>query len=96
MRAGTKLSRRSDVALLGRGVLMVVRCAVGPAVVGAVAGSATGGWRGIACAVILAATAALAVGVELFAPDPRTAPSDDLSDSIASYPAVRDPLEEAQ
>ena len=48
-------SRRSDVALLGGGVLMVLCCAVGPAVIGAVAGSAIGGWLGIACAIILAA-----------------------------------------
>jgi hypothetical protein len=34
---------------------MVLCCAVGPAVIGAVAGSAIGGWLGIACAVLLAA-----------------------------------------
>jgi hypothetical protein len=34
---------------------MVVCCAVGPAVLGAVAGSALGGWLGIACAGIVAA-----------------------------------------
>jgi hypothetical protein len=50
---------RSDVALIGGGVLMVLCCAVGPAVIGAVAGSAVGGWLGIACAVILAAAIGL-------------------------------------
>jgi hypothetical protein len=34
---------------------MVLCCAVGPAILGAVAGSAIGGWLGIACAVLLAA-----------------------------------------
>jgi hypothetical protein len=50
---------RSDYALVGGGVLMVLCCAVGPAVIGAVAGSAIGGWLGIACAVILAAAVGL-------------------------------------
>ena len=45
----------SDIALVGGGVVMVLCCAVGPAVIGAVAGTAIGGWLGIACAVILAA-----------------------------------------
>jgi hypothetical protein len=47
---------RPDAALAGTGLLMVLCCAIGPAVVGAVAGSAIGGWLGIACAVVLAAT----------------------------------------
>ena len=51
----TGTTQRSQTALWGAGVLMVVCCAVGPAVIGAVAGSAIGGWLGIACAVILAA-----------------------------------------
>jgi hypothetical protein len=51
----TGSKRRSQTALWSAGVLMVLCCAVGPAVVGAVAGSAIGGWLGIACAVILAA-----------------------------------------
>jgi hypothetical protein len=50
---------RSDVALIGGGLLMVLCCAVGPAVIGAVAGTAVGGWLGIACAVILAAAIGL-------------------------------------
>lgn len=48
-------------ALLGGGVLVVLCCAAGPAVIGAVAGSSIGGWLGIACAVILAAGIALLV-----------------------------------
>lgn len=51
--------RRSDVALLSGGAVMVLCCAVGPAVIGAVAGSAIGGWLGIACAVALAAIVGL-------------------------------------
>jgi hypothetical protein len=51
--------RRPDAALAAGGLLMVLCCAVGPAVIGAVAGSAVGGWLGIACAVILAATVGL-------------------------------------
>ena len=47
--------------MVGAGVLMVLCCAVGPAVVGAVAGSAIGGWLGIACAVVLAALAGVIV-----------------------------------
>jgi hypothetical protein len=46
-------------ALVAGGLLMVLCCAVGPAVIGAVAGGAIGGWLGIACAVILAAAVAL-------------------------------------
>jgi outer membrane lipoprotein SlyB len=55
MKTGTKPDSGSNVAVLGAGVLMVICCAVGPAVIGAVAGSAIGGWLGIVCAVILAA-----------------------------------------
>jgi hypothetical protein len=47
--------RRSDAALAGAGVLMMLCCAVGPAVIGAVAGGAIGGWLGIACAILVAA-----------------------------------------
>jgi hypothetical protein len=54
-------ARRSDAALAAGGVLMVLCCAVGPAVIGAVAGTAIGGWLGVACAVILAAAVALAL-----------------------------------
>jgi hypothetical protein len=46
--------RKTDAALAGAGLLMVLCCAVGPAVVGAVAGGVVGGWLGIACAVLLA------------------------------------------
>jgi len=52
---------RSDLALASGGILMVLCCAVGPAVVGAVAGSAVGGWLGIVCAIILAAIVGLVV-----------------------------------
>jgi hypothetical protein len=50
---------RSEVALTGAGLLMILCCAVGPAVVGAVAGGAIGGWLGIACAVLVAGLVAL-------------------------------------
>jgi hypothetical protein len=59
MSATNERGRRSDAALAGAGVLMVLCCAVGPAVIGAVAGSAIGGWLGIACAVVLAAAVGL-------------------------------------
>ena len=57
--ADGRSSKRTDAALLGGGVLMILCCAIGPAVIGAVAGSAIGGWLGIACAVILAAAVGL-------------------------------------
>ena len=59
MSANPKPHRGSNYALFGGGVLMVLCCAVGPAVIGAAAGSAIGGWLGIACAVILAAVVGL-------------------------------------
>jgi hypothetical protein len=54
-------AKKADMALLSGGVLMVLCCAVGPAVIGAAAGSLVGGWLGIACAVILAAIVGLAL-----------------------------------
>jgi hypothetical protein len=54
-------ARRTDAALAASGILMLLCCAVGPAVIGAVAGAAIGGWLGIACAVVLAAAAGLAL-----------------------------------
>ena len=51
--------RRSHARLAGAAVFMVLCCAVGPAVIGAVAGSAIGGWLGIACAAVLAISAGL-------------------------------------
>jgi hypothetical protein len=51
--------KRANGLLVGGGLLMVLCCAVGPAVIGAVAGSAVGGWLGIACAVVLAAVVGL-------------------------------------
>jgi hypothetical protein len=59
MSTGRWAGRRTDAALVGGGVLVVLCCAVGPAVIGAVAGSATGGWLGIACAIVLAAIVGL-------------------------------------
>ena len=53
--------RSSDLALAGGALLMVLCCAVGPAVIGAAAGGLVGGWLGIACAVLVAALAALAL-----------------------------------
>jgi hypothetical protein len=49
----------TDRTLLGAGVVTVLCCAIGPAVIGAVAGSALGGWLGIACAAVLAAAGAV-------------------------------------
>jgi len=51
--------RRSDAVFAGASVLMVLCCAVGPAVIGAVAGRVVGGWLGIVCAVVLAAAVAV-------------------------------------
>jgi hypothetical protein len=51
-------ARRADSLLAGTAVLMVLCCAVGPAVIGATAGSVIGGWLGVACAVVLAAVGA--------------------------------------
>jgi hypothetical protein len=59
MSANPKPGRGANYALFGGGLLMVLCCAVGPAVIGAAAGSAIGGWLGIACAVILAAVIGL-------------------------------------
>ena len=55
----TSPQKRGDTTIVGAGILMVVCCAVGLAVIGAVAGSAIGGWLGIACAIILAAVVGL-------------------------------------
>jgi hypothetical protein len=52
-------SRRDGTWLAAGGLVMVLCCAVGPAVIGAVAGSAIGGWLGVACAVVLAAIVGL-------------------------------------
>jgi hypothetical protein len=57
----TESPGRPNAALAGAGVLMVLCCAVGPAVIGAVAGGAIGGWLGIACAVIVAGAVAFAL-----------------------------------
>jgi hypothetical protein len=52
-------SDRQSTALAAGGVLMVLCCAAGPAVIGAIAGTAIGGWLGIVCALILAACVGL-------------------------------------
>jgi hypothetical protein len=52
-------TRNSNVAIAGAGVLMVLCCAVGPAVIGAVAGGVIGGWLGVACAAVVAAAVGL-------------------------------------
>jgi hypothetical protein len=54
-----KPRRGGDGLLAGGAFLMILCCAVGPAAVGAAAGSAVGGWLGIACAVLVAAIAGL-------------------------------------
>lgn len=54
-------TRRSNAVLAGAGVLMVLCCAVGPAVIGAVAGGVIGGWIGIVGACVVAATAGLLI-----------------------------------
>jgi outer membrane lipoprotein SlyB len=40
-------------------VLLALCCAIGPAVLGAAAGSLIGGWLGVVCAVALAAIVGL-------------------------------------
>ena len=52
-------ARGGNALLAGTGLLMVLCCAVGPAVIGAAAGGAIGGWLGIACAVLVAAVLGL-------------------------------------
>ena len=59
MSAESKPARKVDAALGGAAILMIVCCAVGPAVIGAAAGSVIGGWLGIVCAVILAGAVGL-------------------------------------
>jgi outer membrane lipoprotein SlyB len=59
MSANPKPGMRAPSTLVGGGVRMVLCCAIGPALIGAAAGSAISGWLGIACAAILAAVAGL-------------------------------------
>jgi hypothetical protein len=54
-------TRRADGVLASGAVLMILCCAVGPAVLGAAAGSVIGGWVGIACAVVVAGAFGLVV-----------------------------------
>ena len=57
-----KPSRGGDFALTAAGILMILRCAVVPAVLGATAGSLVGGWLGVTIACVLAG----AVGIVLY------------------------------
>lgn len=52
---------RGTGELAALGVLMVICCAVGPAVIGAVAGTVIGSALGIAVAIVLAAAVGLLV-----------------------------------
>jgi hypothetical protein len=52
-------SRGGGVALTGAGIVMILCCAVGPAVLGAAAGSVVGGWIGVTIACVLAGVAGL-------------------------------------
>ena len=56
---GVSSERRFHATFAGAAVFMLLCCAVGPAIIGAVAGSAVGGWLGIACAAVLATIAGL-------------------------------------
>ena len=60
--SATTRPKRTNAAVAGAGLLMVLCCAIGPAIVGSVAGAAIGGWLGVACAAIVAAV----VGLLLF------------------------------
>ena len=55
MSAPERAGRGKDGLLVGGALLMVICCAVLPAVIGAAAGTAIGGWLGVTCAVLLAA-----------------------------------------
>ncbi|WP_354700480.1 hypothetical protein DSM112329_00759 [Paraconexibacter sp. AEG42_29] len=60
-RVPVKVVGKSGAAVAGASVLMVLCCAVGPAVLGAVAGAMIGGWFGIAAAVLVAVGVGLGV-----------------------------------
>ena len=62
MNGAEKVQRRPDGLFAGAAVVIVLCCAVGPAVLGAAAGAIIGGWLGVICAVVLAA----GVGLVLF------------------------------
>jgi hypothetical protein len=47
-------SRRSVEALVGAGLLIALCCTIAPVVLGALAGSALGGWIGVASAAVVA------------------------------------------
>jgi hypothetical protein len=52
-------SRAANGVVTGAAILMVLCCAVGPAVLGAAAGSFIGGWVGIVCAILLSGVVGL-------------------------------------
>ncbi len=54
-RGASKTVGKGGAAMAGAGFLMVLCCAAGPAVIGAVAGGVIGGWLGIGAAVVVAA-----------------------------------------
>jgi hypothetical protein len=61
MSAERTQTRTGDRLLLGGAVLMILCCAIGPAVIGAAAGSAIGGGLGIVVACVVAVGAGLGV-----------------------------------
>jgi hypothetical protein len=61
MSATGKGERAQNGLFAGGALLMILCCAIGPAVIGAAAGSTVGGWLGIACAVLLAAGVGLLI-----------------------------------
>ncbi|HEY3188725.1 MAG TPA: hypothetical protein VGJ70_14690 [Solirubrobacteraceae bacterium] len=56
------MSDRPNAAVAAAGVIAILLCAAGPAILGAVAGGAVGGWLGIVVACGLAA----AIGALLY------------------------------
>jgi hypothetical protein len=61
MLVSARENRGGDGLMAGGALLMIVCCVAGPAALGAAAGSAIGGWLGIACAVLLACLAGLLI-----------------------------------
>jgi hypothetical protein len=57
--ASDEASRRSNAFFAGAGLLMVLCCAAGPAVIGTGLGAAIGGWVGIVVACVAAAVAGI-------------------------------------
>jgi hypothetical protein len=61
MNGAQKAGRRTDGIFAGAALVMILCCAVGPAVLGAAAGRIIGGWFGILCAVVVAASLGVAL-----------------------------------